>query len=62
MTLDPTVVVGAITAMATFVTAIVRMVILELRRDRDAWRDAYFGAVGLNEKSIDALERVAKRA
>ena len=62
MTLDPAVVLGAITALTGAIGAIARMVYNDLRRDRDFWRDMALGLARNNEKAIGYVEVAAKVA
>jgi hypothetical protein len=62
VTVDPAVVIGAMGAVIAAVSAALRMIYIDLRRDRDYWRDAYFQAMGVNDKAIEVADRVARRA
>ena len=61
MTLDPTVVVATISALSGALGVAARMIYLDLRRDRDYWRDTALGLLGVNERAIGAVEKVARR-
>jgi hypothetical protein len=62
VTLDPAVVIGAFGVVIASVAAALRIIYTDLRRDRDYWRDAYFKAMGVNDKAIEVAEHVVKRA
>lgn len=61
MTLDPTVVLAAFSALVTALGAVARMIYTDMRRDRDFWRDATLGLLGINERAIGVAEKVARR-
>ena len=63
MTIDPTVVVAAITALSGAVGAFVRMIYLDLKRDRDFWRDTALRAMGHTGEALEvAKAKVASDA
>lgn len=55
MTIDPTVVVAAITALAGALGAAARMIYLDLRRDRDYWRAIALKSMGHTDKALDVV-------
>lgn len=61
MTLDPAVVIAALGVIGTGVGAFVRMVYMDLRRDRDDWKDLALSLRDVNAKSIEVTEKVARR-
>ena len=61
MTVDPAVVIAAIGVLGTGVGAFIRMVFMDIRRDRDDWRDMALSLRDVNRKSIEVTEKVAKR-
>jgi hypothetical protein len=62
MTIDPVVVTAAITALATGLGAAARMIYLDLRRDRDYWRDTALAALRHTDKAIDIAAKQADGA
>ena len=62
MTLDPAVVLGAITALTGALGAVARMVYQDLRRDRDWWRDMALALSKNNERAIEVASKVARDA
>lgn len=55
MTIDPTVVIAAISALATGIGWMVRRVYLDLKADRDYWRDTALVSLRHTDKALDAL-------
>lgn len=62
MTIDPTVVVAAVTALATALGAAARMIYNDLRKDRDYWRDVALRGLDVNDKAIDVAAKKVKGA
>lgn len=62
MTLDPAVVLGAITGLTGAIGAIARMVYQDMRRDRDFWRDMALSLRDNNAKAIEVASKVTKDA
>ena len=61
MVLDPAVVIAALGVIGAGVGAFVRMVYMDLRRDRDDWKDLALSLRDVNSKSIEVTEKVARR-
>lgn len=61
MTIDAGVVVAAITALSAGIGAIARLVYMDLRRDRDFWRDMALALRDVNAKSVEVNEKLARR-
>lgn len=57
MTIDPTVVVAAISALAAGIGAIARMVYRDLKADRDYWRETALAALRHTDKAIDMASK-----
>jgi hypothetical protein len=62
MTLDPTVVVAAIAALATALGTAARMIYLDLKRDRDFWRKTALDAMGHTDKALEVVAKAARDA
>ena len=62
MTLDPAVVIAALGIVGTGVGAFVRMVYMDLRRDRNEWRDMALSLRDVNAKAIEVTEKASRRA
>jgi hypothetical protein len=58
VTIDPSVVIAAFGGLVTVLTAAVRLVYMDLRRDRDYWRDMALSLRDVNRKSIDVAAKV----
>jgi hypothetical protein len=61
VTIDPAVVIAAIGVLGTGVGAFVRMVYVDLRRDRDDWRDMALSLRDVNAKAIEVTEKATRR-
>jgi hypothetical protein len=55
VTIDPTVVVAALTALTGALGAAARMIYLDLRRDRDYWRSVALKSMGHTDKALDVV-------
>ena len=53
MTIDPTVVVAAITALSAGLGAVARLVYSDMKKDRDFWRDTALAALRHADRAID---------
>lgn len=62
MTIDPTVVIAAISALATGIGWMVRRVYLDLKADRDYWRDVALASMRHTDKAMDVAVQVAPKA
>lgn len=62
MTIDPTVVIAAITALSSALGYAARMIYLDLRRDRDYWRSTALAALGHTDKALDVAAQVSRDA
>jgi hypothetical protein len=54
-------VIAAIGVLGTGVGAFVRMVYVDLRRDRDDWRDMALSLRDVNAKAIEVTEKATRR-
>jgi hypothetical protein len=61
MTIDPTIVIAALSALTAGLAAATKLIYSDLKRDRDYWRDTALGLLGVNERAIGVAEKVAKR-
>jgi hypothetical protein len=61
VTIDPGIVVAVIGALATAVGTFGRMIYLDLRNDRDYWRNLALELAGVNKTAIEVNEKLAKR-
>jgi alpha-galactosidase/6-phospho-beta-glucosidase family protein len=61
VTLDPAVVIAALGIIGTGVGAFVRMVYMDIRRDRDEWRDMALALRDVNKTAIGVADKAAKR-
>jgi hypothetical protein len=62
MTLDPTIVVAAIATLSGALGAAARMIYVDLRRDRDFWRDTALKAMGHTDQAIQLAAKAAPDA
>jgi hypothetical protein len=62
VTIDPTVVIAAISALSTGIGYIARRVYLDLKADRDFWRDTALTAIRHTDKAIDIATKQADGA
>ena len=62
MTIDPAVVLGAITALSAALGRAAWMIYTDLRRDRDYWRDAYVKATTHTDGALDVVAKVVRDA
>lgn len=62
MTLDPTIVVAAIATLSGALGAAARMIYLDLRRDRDFWRDTALKALGHTDRAMELAAKAAPDA
>lgn len=60
MTIDPTVVIAAISALATGIGWMVRRVYMDLKADRDYWRDTAIASLRHTDKAIDMAATTVK--
>lgn len=51
---------GLVGIMATALLATWRFFFIEMRRDRDFWRDMALGTLGVSEKATDVAEAAVK--
>lgn len=58
MTLDPSVVIAAFGALVTALSAAARLIYLDLRRDRDYWRQVALQLMAVNNKAVDVAQKV----
>ena len=57
MTIDPGVIIAFITALFGAMTAGARFIYLDLRRDRDFWRQTALQLMAVNSKAIDVAAK-----
>lgn len=62
MTIDPTVVIAAISALATGIAYGARRIYLDLKTDRDYWRDTALASLRHTDKAIDMATVTVKKA
>jgi alpha-galactosidase/6-phospho-beta-glucosidase family protein len=61
VTIATEIVVAAIGVIGAGVGAFVRMVYMDLRRDRDEWRNMALGLRDVNAKAIEVTEKATRR-
>jgi hypothetical protein len=62
MTIDPTIVIAAIATLSAALGTAARMIYVDLRRDRDFWRDTALKALGHTDRAIELAAKAAPDA